>query len=96
MLRELLNNTWRQHPTMQQLYGHIPPITKIIQVRTTRHAGHCWKSGDDLKSDMLLWIPSHGRAKAERPARTYIQQICADTGCSLEDLPGAMDDRNGW
>ena len=23
-------------------------------------------------------------------------ELCADTGYSLEDLPGAMDDRNGW
>ena len=29
-------------------------------------------------------------------ARTYIQQLYADTGCSLEDLPGAVDDRDGW
>ena len=27
--------------------------------------------------------------------RAYIQQLCADTGCSLEDLPGVMDDRDG-
>ena len=39
---------------------------------------------------------SHGRAKTGRPARTYIQQLCANTGCSLEDLPEAMDDREGW
>ena len=39
---------------------------------------------------------SHGQGqKAGRPARNYIQQFCADTGCSLEDLLGAMDDR-GW
>ena len=25
----------------QQLYGHLPPITKTIQVRRTSHAGHC-------------------------------------------------------
>ena len=43
--------------------------------------------------DALLWTPSHGRAKAGRPARTYIQQLCADTGCSPEDLPEAMDDK---
>ena len=30
------------------------------------------------------------------PARTYIQQLCADTGCSPEDLPDVMDDREGW
>ena len=47
-------------------------------------------------SDILLWTPSFGQAKAGLPARTYIHQICADTGCSLEDLPGAIDnDRDG-
>ena len=24
------------------------------------------------------------------------QEFCADTGYNLEDLPGAMDDRDGW
>ena len=28
--------------------------------------------------------------------RTYIQQLCADTVCSLKDEPEAMDDREGW
>ena len=28
-----------QDPTKQQLYGHLPPITKTIQVRRTRHVG---------------------------------------------------------
>ena len=37
--------------------------------------------------------PTHGRAKAGRPARTYIQQLCEDTGCCPEDLPGAMNGR---
>ena len=35
-------------------HGHFPLITKIIQVRRTRHAGHCWRSRDELISDMLL------------------------------------------
>ena len=96
MLQAILNKSWRQHHTKQQLYGHLPPITKTIQVRRTRHAGHCWISKDELISDILLWAPSHGQAKARRPARTYIKQIFADTGYSLEDLLGAMDDRDGW
>ena len=45
---------------------------------------------------ILLWIPTHGRAKAGRPARTYIQQLCEDTGCCPEDLPRAMNDREEW
>ena len=96
MLRAILNKSWQQHPTRHQLYGHLPPITKTIQVRRTRHAGHCWRSRDELIRDVLLWIPTHGRAKAGRPARTYIQQLCEDTGCCTEDLPRAMNDREEW
>ena len=96
MLRAILNKSWQQHPTRHQLYGHLPPITKSIQVRRTRHAGHCWRSRDELIRDVLLWIPTHGRAKAGRPARTYIQQLCEDTGCCPEDLPRAMNDREEW
>ena len=96
MLRAILNKSWWQHPTRHQLFGHLPPITKTIQVRRTRHAGHCWRSRDKLISDVLLWIPTNGRAKAGRRARTYIQQLCEDTGCSPEDLPEAMNDREKW
>ena len=79
------------------LYGHyLLPITKIIKIRRTRHAGHCWRSRDELISDVLLWTPSHERAKAGPPIRTYIQQLCADTRCCHEDLPEAMDDREEW
>ena len=95
MLRAILNKSWRQHPTRHQLYGHLPPITKTIQVRRTRHAGHCWRSKDEL-SDVLLWTPAYGQAKVGRPARTYIQQLCEDTGCSPEDRPEAMNDREKW
>ena len=42
-----------------------------------------------LKTFSVIW--PYGR-----PARTYLQQPCADTGCSLKDLPGAMDDSDGW
>ena len=96
MLRAILNKSWRKHPTRHQLYGYLSPITKTIQARRTRHAGHCWRNRDELISDVLLWTPTYGRAKAGRPARTYIQQLCEDTGCSPEDLPEAMNDREKW
>ena len=96
MLWAILKKSWLQHPTRHQLYGHLPPITKTIQVRRTRHAGHCWRSKGELISDVLLWTPAYGQAKAGRPARTYIQQQCADTGCNPEDLPKAMNDREKW
>ena len=96
MLRAILNRSCGQHPTKQQVYGHLPPITKTIKVRRTRYAGHCWRTRDELISDVLLWTLSHGRAKSGRPARTYIQQLCEDTGCSPEDLLEAMNNRESW
>ena len=96
MLQAILNKSWQQHPTRQQLYSHLPPITKTIQVRRTRHAGHCWRGRDKLISDILRWTPTYGWAKAGQPARTYIQQLCEDTGCSPKDLPEAMNDREKW
>ena len=96
MLHAILNKSWRQHPTRHKLYCHLPPIMKTSQVRRTRHAGHCWRSRDVLIRDVLLWTPTHGRAKAGWPLRTYIQQLCEDTGCCPEDLPRAMNDREEW
>ena len=89
MLRTILNKSWQQHPTRHQLYGHLPSITKTIQARRTRHAGHCWKSKYELIRDVLLWTPVYGQPKA----RTYIRQLCEDTRCSPEELPEAMKDR---
>ena len=96
MLWAILNKSWNPHPTKQQLYDHLPPITKTIKVRWTRHAGHCWRSRDELINDVLLWTPSHGQAKAGRPARTYIQQLYEDTGCRAENLPEAMNNKEEW
>ena len=91
MLRAILNKFWRKHPTKQKVYEHLPLITKTIKIRRNRYAGHWWRSRDELKSDVLLWTPSYGRVKAGRPARTYVQEFCADMGCSPKDLPEAMD-----
>ena len=57
MLGAIRNKSWQQHPTRHQLYGHLPSITKTIQVRRTRHAGHSWRSMDELISGLLLWTP---------------------------------------
>ena len=62
ILRAIVNKFWKHHPTKQQLFGHLPPTSKTIQIRRTRHAGHCWRSKGDIISDVLLWTPSHRRA----------------------------------
>ena len=89
ILRVVLNKSWTQHPTK-----HLSP--KLSKLKRIRHPGHCWRSRDKFRSDILLWTPSHGRVKAGRLARTYIPHLCADTECSIEDLPRATDDRDMW
>ena len=73
MLREILNKCWRQHPTKHQLYAHRPPITKTIHVRRARHAGYCWRSKDELISDVLLWTPHMAGQKFQHTFSIYVR-----------------------
>ena len=95
MLLAVLNKSWKQHPTKQQLYGHLALILKTIQVRWTRLMGYGWRSKDELISD-ILWISIYGHASVGRPAKTYLYQLCVDTGYCLEDLPRVMNDCDLW
>ena len=97
MLQAILNKSWRQHPTRHQLYGHLPPVRKTIPVRRTRHARHCWRSKDELISDVLLWTPSVWPSKKQddQLKHTYSSYV-GITGCNPEDLPEAMNDREKW
>ena len=65
MLQAVLNKSTRQYSTQQQLYGHLPSIPKTIEIRQTRNERHCWRSKDELISDVIQRTPSHGRAKIE-------------------------------
>ena len=60
------------------------------------HKTSFWKSKGKLIRDVILWTSTHGRDCVGRPTRTCFRQICAYARCSLEDLPGAADDRDRW
>ena len=55
ILLAILNRSWRQHP---QSSSFTATITKAIQIRRTRHTGRCWRSRDELISD-ILYRPLH-------------------------------------
>ena len=74
--------SWKQHSKKQQMFSHLAPISITIQLRRTRHEGHCWRSNDEI-----MW-------RSSIDLFTWTCQLCVDTGCRLEDLPGAMDDRD--
>ena len=88
----------QQHKNAASNFEQVLEATrhKTMEVRRTRYAGHCWWSRDELISNIFLWTLVHGRAKAGWPAKTYIGQLCEDTGCSPEYLPEAMNDREEW
>ena len=77
----------------QVLAGNTPQVTNYT---ATYLPSRKLSKLDELISDVLLWIPTYSRATAGRPSRTYIQQLYEDTGCSPEDLPEAMNDREKW
>ena len=97
MLRAILNKSWRQHPTRHQLYDHLPPITKTIQVRRTRHAGHCWRSRDVQKQD-----DQHEHTFSNYVSiRDVVQKTClrrwtigrsGEIGSGISVLPARHDD----
>ena len=72
MLRAILNMSWRQHLTRHQLYGHLPPITKAIQARRTRHAGL-------RRSSLVMYSygPSHmaGQKQDDQLEHTYSSYV---------------------
>ena len=96
MLRAILNKSQKQYSTKQHLCSHLPPISKTIKVRriNIRHT-----AGEARTNSYVTF--SSGLLHKVMPVltdqqRTYQHQLCVDTGCSLEDTPEAMDDRDGW
>ena len=72
MLPAMMNKSWKQYSTKQQLYGNSPPISKTIPVKRTGHAGHCWRSKTELKINVLQWIPTRGFASVGGPSKNLI------------------------
>ena len=70
MLWAILNKSWRQHPTRHQLYGHLPPITKTIQVRRTRHAGEAGMNSS-VQAVMYSYGPPHMAVQKQDDQHEY-------------------------
>ena len=75
MQHTVLNNFWKQVPKKQQIDSNLPPISKNIHVRQTRHAGHSWRSKDKLIGNILQWTLTHGYTSVGHPGTTYISPM---------------------
>ena len=80
ILHVVLNKSLRQQLPKQQLYSHLLPISQTILERQASHAGHCWSCKYKLRSNILLWTPTHGHLSFGWPAKTYyIHPLSVDT-----------------
>ena len=68
-------NSWKQHPTKQQLHGHLVPISQTILERPEIHSRNCWWSKDELISEVLQWTPTDRYNCFGRPANTFISSL---------------------
>ena len=84
----------------EQILEATPHETAAVQPLTSYLWNHPNKKCETLLKKQgwnLKWrCHSHGRASVGQPTKTYLQQVCADIGYSLKDLPGAMNDRDEW
>ena len=54
------------------------------------------KVKDEFINDFLRCTAIHGHNSVGRPTRTYIPQLCMDTGRCQEDLPRVLTNRDRW
>ena len=86
--------SWRDHKTKAEIYGGLPHISTTVIKRKIRFAGHCFRSENEIISDVLLLrLPQKSRGR--RPLN-YVDSICRDTNNLLDDLPTLMSDRKAW
>ena len=59
-----------------------------------RFAGNCWRSNNELVSDVLLRTPKNGQRSRRRLAKTFLDQMVEDTECEVEELINYMENIN--
>ena len=76
MLRAIFNKSWRQQLTRHQLYDHLPPITKTIQVR---RAGMHDTAGEAATSSKVMYSygPPHmtGQTQDDQLEHTFSSYV---------------------
>ena len=96
MLRVVKNVTWQQRITNEGLYGGLPRISSTTWERRLWFSGHCWRSKNEVVSDLVLWEPKHSKRSVGGHARTFASLLEADIGVPRDCLLASMGDRVGW
>ena len=76
--------SWKQHSTLQHIYGGLPPVSTVLFQRRARFAAHCMRSSEQAIFTVLPWRlqqANHGG----RPL-TFLDTAARDAGLELDDL----------
>ena len=96
LLRRALNVDYQQHMTNEALCQDLPRLSEVARDRRLKFTGHCVRAEQQPCSKLVLWRPTHGRARQGRPRKSYIDVLVEDTTFAVQDLPNAMRDRKIW
>ena len=61
MVRVAKNVICLQCITNEVLYAGFLGIATTMRKRYFRFSGHCWRSNNEVVSDLVLWEPKHGK-----------------------------------
>ena len=93
LLKSVQNLDWRNHPTLAEIYNGLPRISSVLSSRRLTFSGHCFRSKNEVISDLLLWCPVGPKRSRKR---TFLDALKRETGLELEELRTAMSDRELW
>lgn len=72
------------------------PFSNTVREARIKFAGHGWKNRKSPQIHYFGHLRMDAPVSIGHPMTTYIDQLFDDTRCLPENLPDAMDDRNGW
>ena len=98
MLRKVLNISWKRHMTNKELYGNHPQISDVIRKSRLKFAGHSIRQKEQQPvSEIVLWEPTHGTRSAGGQAKSFVDILKEDTGCtSTHEVRTCMEDKDVW
>ena len=86
------NANWWQSITKKVIYAGLPRISTTIGERRLRFSGHCWRSTNEVVSDLVSCEPKHGKRSVGGQARTFV----GGGHRGLQRLLAGSDGRQGW
>ena len=94
LLMRAQNLSWKRHPSVSDIYGHLPRVYALVRSRRVQFAGHCYRAKTEVISSLLLWKSSSDRGRGRK--LSFPDVISRDTSIRTEDLGTVMLDRDVW